>query len=67
VSRTWQLLERAVSCGVLPHIVAPKRQEKGNVVAGGLEVVGAGYAGLSAVLRSGYSDAMASLKPAELT
>jgi hypothetical protein len=27
-----------VSCRVLPQIVAPKRQEKGNVVAGGLEI-----------------------------
>jgi len=28
----------AASCGVLPHIVAPRRQEKGKAIAGGPEI-----------------------------
>ena len=40
-SITCHLPERAACCCELPRVVAPKRQEKGNVVAGGQEVLSA--------------------------
>ena len=53
---------------MLPRVVAPKRQEKGNVVSGGLEVVGgADDPGQAGAFEADCSDARASRKVVVLT